>query len=71
MIFMLVVEDADAVAASLLQAGATVVIPVSDSSYGYRQGRLADPFGYQWMVSQDIEELTDAQTQERLDADLQ
>lgn len=70
-IFMLVVEDADAVAASLLQAGATVVIPVSDSSYGYRQGRLADPFGYQWMVSQDIEELTDVQTQERLDADLQ
>jgi uncharacterized glyoxalase superfamily protein PhnB len=46
-----------------------VVIPVSDSSYGYRQGRLADPFGFQWMVSQDIEELTDAQTQERLDAD--
>lgn len=70
-IFMLVVDDADAAAASLKQAGATVVIPVSDSSYGYRQGRLADPFGYQWMVSQDIEELTDVQTQERLDADLQ
>jgi len=39
-------------------------------SYGYRQGRLEDPFGLQWMLSQDIEELTPEQTQARRDDDL-
>ncbi|MBA3248946.1 MAG: hypothetical protein H0T66_01225 [Geodermatophilaceae bacterium] len=64
------VSDADAVAAAMIAAGARVIFPVSDQSYGYRQGRLEDPFGFQWMLSQDIEELTAEQTQARLDADL-
>ncbi|MBA2554068.1 MAG: VOC family protein, partial [Geodermatophilaceae bacterium] len=46
--------DADAVAADMLAAGARVIFPVSDRSYGYRQGGLADPFGYQWLLSQPI-----------------
>jgi uncharacterized glyoxalase superfamily protein PhnB len=69
-ILMLVVSDADAVAAAMEQAGARMIFPVSDMSYGYRQGRLEDPFGFQWLLSQDIEELTPEQTQDRLDRDL-
>lgn len=69
-LLMIMVSDADAVAAAMIVAGARVIFPVSDQSYGYRQGRLEDPFGFQWMLSQDIEELTAEQTQARLDADL-
>ena len=69
-LFTLEVDDAYAVAGALEKEGATVVFAVSDSAYGYRQGRLEDPFGLQWMVSQRIEELDDATTQERLDVEL-
>lgn len=69
-LLMLTVSDADAVAAAMVAAGARVIFPVSDMSYGYRQGRLEDPFGLQWMLSQDIEELTPEQTQARRDDDL-
>lgn len=66
-LLMLAVSDADSVAAAMLDAGAAVIFEVGDTSYGYRQGRLQDPFGFQWMLSQDIEELSAEQTQERLD----
>ena len=64
------VADADAVGAALVAAGGTVVFSISDMSYGYRQGRVADPFGFHWLISQQIEELNEAQVQERLDRDL-
>jgi PhnB protein len=54
-IFTLAVADADAVGKALEQAGATVVFPIDDQEYGWRQGRLADPFGIQWIVSQQTE----------------
>lgn len=66
-LFMLDVADADATATALREAGASVVFPVQDTEYGYRQGRLQDPFGFQWMVSQGTEELTVEQRQQRLD----
>lgn len=69
-LLMLVVTDADATAAAMIGAGARVIFPVSDQSYGYRQGRLEDPFGLQWMLSQPLEDLTPEQTQSRLDEDL-
>ncbi|AYY12479.1 VOC family protein [Actinobacteria bacterium YIM 96077] len=54
-ILTLDVADADTVANSLIDAGATVDIPVADRPYGYRQGRVTDPFGYQWIISQPID----------------
>lgn len=68
-ILQLVVDDADAVGAAMQAAGATVIFEMADQTYGYRQGRLADPFGHHWLLSQDIEELTPAETQRRLDED--
>ena len=68
-IFQLDVADADAVGAALVEGGGTVVFAIGDMSYGYRQGRIADPFGFQWLVSQQLEELTDEETQARLDAE--
>lgn len=51
-IMALEVTDADAVAERMLAAGATVIYPIADHDYGFRGGRLADPFGHQWMISQ-------------------
>jgi PhnB protein len=66
-IIALYVDDADAVADSMLAAGATVVFPIHDAEYGERGGRLADPFGHLWMISQQIEDLTPEEIQQRTD----
>jgi uncharacterized glyoxalase superfamily protein PhnB len=50
-IMALYVADPDAVAQRMLDAGARVVFPVADHAYGERAGRLADPWGHQWMVA--------------------
>jgi PhnB protein len=60
------VADADAVAEQMLGAGATVIYPIADHGYGEYGGRLRDPFGHQWMISQRIENLTPEQIQERV-----
>lgn len=66
-IMALDVSDADAVAEAMLRGGARVVYPVADQHYGQRGGRLADPFGHLWMISQTIEDLTPEQIQARTD----
>src|SRR5207249_1345492 len=40
----------DAVAAQAVAAGATERFPVADQPYGWRQGRVIDPFGHHWLV---------------------
>jgi PhnB protein len=50
-LLMLQVDDADAVAERMVASGGTVVFPVSDTAHG-RGGRVADPFGHIWMISQ-------------------
>lgn len=55
-IFILNVEDADAVWDEAIAAGAKVIFPIEDQFYGYRQGRLEDPFGHFWIISTRIED---------------
>jgi uncharacterized glyoxalase superfamily protein PhnB len=50
-IIALDVNDADAVGESMVAAGGTVIYPIQDWPYG-RVGRLADPYGHLWMISQ-------------------
>jgi PhnB protein len=38
--------------------GAEVIYPLADQFYGERGGRLGDPYGHQWMMSQRIEDLS-------------
>jgi PhnB protein len=45
-------EDVDAAWQRALAAGAEVVYELADQFYGERAGRLRDPFGQQWMMSQ-------------------
>jgi PhnB protein len=51
-------ENVDACWERAVAAGAEVVYPLADQFYGERGGRLRDPFGQQWMLSQRIEDLS-------------
>jgi PhnB protein len=48
----------DAVWEQALSAGAEVIFPLDDQFYGDRAGRIRDPFGHQWILSQRIRELS-------------
>jgi PhnB protein len=50
----LVVAYPDAVAAQAIAAGATEIYPVADQDYGYRLGRIKDPFGHHWEICRKI-----------------
>jgi PhnB protein len=50
--------DVDAAWERAVAAGAEVLYPLADQFYGERGGRLRDPFGHQWMLSQRIEDLS-------------
>jgi PhnB protein len=60
-------DDAYGVEKRALAAGAESIYPVTDQFYGERQGRLRDPFGHQWMISQRIEDVTPEIVQKRMD----
>ena len=51
---VLVVEDPDAVFAQAMAAGATVVWPVEEQPYGWRVGRVVDPFGHHWEIGKPL-----------------
>jgi len=51
-------EDVDSAWTRAVAAGAEVVYPLADQFYGERGGRLRDPFGQQWMLSQHIEDVS-------------
>src|SRR5579872_2466846 len=48
-----------------LAAGAEVIYPLADHFYGERGGRVRDPFGQQWMLSQHIENVTPDEMERR------
>ena len=53
---VLVVDDPDAAFARAVKAGATAVWPVADQPYGWRVGRIVDPFGHHWEIGKPLEE---------------
>jgi PhnB protein len=48
------VAGPDAVFALAIAAGAMVIYPVADQSYGWRVGRLVDPFGHHWEIGRPL-----------------
>jgi PhnB protein len=50
---ILSVEDPDSAYDRAIGAGATEVAPVSEA-YGWRTGRVTDPFGYHWELSRQL-----------------
>jgi PhnB protein len=62
----LYVEDADAVFARAVAAGALAMAPVELKFYGDRSGSLRDPFGHRWTVSTHVEEVSTEEAQRRI-----
>jgi len=52
---VMTMEDPDAAFERAVAAGATVVWPVSDQ-YGWRLGRIVDPFGHHWEIGKPLSE---------------
>jgi PhnB protein len=50
---LLTVGDPDAAVERAVAAGATVVTPVTDD-YGWRVGRVVDPFGHHWEIGRPL-----------------
>ena len=51
---VMIVEDTDAAFEQAVAAGATVVWPLSDQEYGWRLGRIVDPFGHHWEIGKPL-----------------
>ena len=51
---VLTVGDPDAVFARAVSGGASAVSPVADQRYGWRVGRIADPFGHHWEIGKPL-----------------
>ena len=51
---VLTVEDPDGVYAQAVSAGAAEVSPVEDKEYGWRVGRVVDPFGHHWEIGKPL-----------------
>jgi PhnB protein len=51
---VLVVHDPDTAFQHAVDAGATEVHAVADQEYGWRVGRLVDPFGHHWELGKPL-----------------
>lgn len=51
---VLTVADPDTVFASAIAAGAKKVQPMKDHEYGWRVGRVVDPYGHHWEIGKPL-----------------
>lgn len=54
----LTVDDADAVFDQAVKAGATVTMPMEDTFWGARYGKVTDPSGHDWAINQQVREVS-------------
>lgn len=62
------VDSVDILMQQAIKAGATLVREVADQSYGERSGMVRDPFGHEWQLGQQIEDMTPEEMQKRFTA---
>ena len=62
------VDDADAMLAQAVAAGATLEREASDAFYGERSGVVRCPFGHRWLIGHAIEQVTPEEMQRRYTA---
>jgi PhnB protein len=51
----LLVADPDEAQKRAIEAGAREIFPVADKSFGFRMGRVADPFGHHWLIARPLQ----------------
>lgn len=59
----LYVEDVDAVMERAVAAGAKLVMPLEDTFWGDRYGRIEDPFGHLWSLATHIRDVSPEEIQ--------
>jgi uncharacterized glyoxalase superfamily protein PhnB len=62
------VDDVDALTKRAAEAGGTVLMEPTDQFYGERTARLRDPFGHEWLLGHQIEDVPREEMQRRFDA---
>ena len=62
------VDDADAVIARAVAAGATLLMAPSDAFYGERSGAIRDLFGHRWNIGHHLETVSPEEMQRRYTA---
>ena len=60
----LYVEDVDAFVERAVAAGAKVTMPLDDTFWGDRYGKLEDPFGHQWSVATHVRDVSPDEMQQ-------
>ncbi len=64
---VLYVPDADKAFKRAVDAGATVSMPVMDTFWGDRYGKVTDPFGHEWSIATHMKDLTPEEIQKGAD----
>ena len=59
------VENVDDVFNRGVAAGATVDMPLMNQFWGDRYGKITDPFGHQWALSQHVEDVAPEEMERR------
>ena len=62
------VDDADDMVRRALEAGAVLVRAVANQFYGERGGVVRDPFGHEWLIGHEIEQVDPKEMQRRYTA---
>jgi PhnB protein len=62
----LYVEDADALHAQAIAAGASEINPISDHVHGDRAGSVRDPFGHRWAIATHVEDVSAEEIERRI-----
>jgi PhnB protein len=68
LVAQLYVEDSDALFKRAVDAGATVIMPMTDMFFGSREGRVSDPYGNVWTIATLKEEVSPEEMQRRMKA---
>ncbi len=63
----LYVENADAVFAQAVKAGAKSTMPLEDMFWGDRYGKVEDPFGHQWSIGTHVRDVTPGEMQKAIE----
>jgi PhnB protein len=61
------VPDVDNVLQKALDNGAKLIMPAEDQFYGDRSGRIEDPFGYRWIVSTHVRDVSMEEMQKAME----
>jgi len=64
----LYLEDVDKTFNRAVSAGAKVLMPVADMFWGDRAGKVADPFGHEWMLATHKEDPSQEEIRKRAQA---